>query len=154
LCKMSTVTIQARHPLALVFLLHIAIEAPFAVQGAFTPLRLPFLDMTNTTIAIIKLYAVLALGSCIAALLSFPVPDFYPGKRAFAVMLIVYHTVASTILYQTPRFIPISFGTLAEGYKVTPENVWGTAHGIAGLLFVFWWQATVPLTRAAAGRPA
>lgn len=36
------------------FLLHIALEAPLAIQGMFSPQGLPFLDATNTTLVIIK----------------------------------------------------------------------------------------------------
>lgn len=31
-------------------------------------------------------------------------------------MLLIYHMVSSTILIQSPRFIPHSFGSLAERY--------------------------------------
>ena len=41
-------------------------------------------------------------------------PEFLPGKRALAIALCVYHTVASTILYQAPRFIPHTFGAWFE----------------------------------------
>lgn len=85
-----------------------------------------------------------------------------PGKRAFAIGLCVYHSIASTVLFQTPRFIPHTFGSLLEGYislsqleeeeklihqnvryKVTPEIVWGFLHGVLGLGMVIWWQGTV-----------
>lgn len=36
------------------FLLHIALEAPLAIQGMFSPQGLPFLDMTNSTLVILK----------------------------------------------------------------------------------------------------
>lgn len=75
----------------------------------------------------------------------------------------MYHSVVSTVLFQAPRFIPHSFGTFAEENKVTPEILWGTAHGIIGLGehrkyssacsrltielgMIFWWQATVGMT--------
>lgn len=45
----------------------------------------------------------------------------------------MYHSAVSTVLFQAPRFIPHSFGALAEANNVTPEVVWGTAHGIIGL---------------------
>jgi len=135
-------------PFAVVFLFHVALEIPVAIQGVWSPAALPFLDLNNTTVAVLKLYAALSFGSCIAALLCFSLPDFLPGKRALAIGLTVYHCIASTILYQAPRFIPHSFGALAEAYKVTPEAAWGTVHGIASLGFVFWWQSTVALTAA------
>ena len=67
--------------------------------------------------------------------------------------LCVYHSVVSTTLFQAPRFIPHSFGLLAEQlsvtwksmtvtpsvfmmylrYKITPEIIWGTLHVLSGL---------------------
>ena len=75
--------------------------------------------------------------------------EFLPGKRALAIALTVYHSVVSTILYQAPRFIPHSFGPLAEAWRITPEAAWGTAHGIIGLGMVVWWQGTVHLAQMA-----
>ena len=40
--------------------------------------------------------------------------EFLPGKRALAIGLTVYHSVCSTILFQSPRFVPFSLGALAE----------------------------------------
>lgn len=116
------------------FLLHIAVEIPVALQGILSPSALPFLDLNNTTVAVLKLFSALSFGSCVAALLSFSLPgayvhwcclyriaynyfdnaDFLPGKRALAIGLTVYHCISSTILYQAPRFIPHSFGSVFE----------------------------------------
>jgi len=140
--------INVRSPLSAVFLLHVALEIPFAVQGLFMTSSLPFLELTNTTLVIVKLYATLSLASCIGAFLCYGLPEFLPGKRAFAVMLVVYHSVASTVFYQSPRFIPISFGPLAESFKLTPETAWGTAHGLLSLALAAWWQLTLGITTA------
>ncbi|KAI5119885.1 hypothetical protein M0805_008556 [Coniferiporia weirii] len=138
----------SQSPLSVVFLLHIAVEIPVAIQGVWSPANLPFLDLNNTSLVVLKLYAALSFASCIAALLSFSLPDFLPGKRALAIGFTVYHCIASTILYQAPRFIPHTFGAFLESYNLTPEIVWGSVHGIVGLGFVFWWQSTVALTSA------
>lgn len=115
----------------------------------------------------------MSLSTCLISLLCFPLPDFLPGKRALAMGLCVYHSVASTVLFQAPRFIPHSFGPLAEQlsviwrsiivvssvfmvyfrYKITPEILWGTLHGFAGLGMVVWWQATVHLVAMARSTP-
>ncbi|KLO09012.1 hypothetical protein SCHPADRAFT_943973 [Schizopora paradoxa] len=137
-----------RSPLSAVFLLHIAVEIPIAIQGLWSPAALPFLELNNTTLVMLKLYAALSLGSCVLALLCHSLAEFLPGKRAAAIGLTVYHCVASTILFQAPRFIPFSLGDLAESFKITPELVWGTIHGVLSLGFVFWWQSTVGLTAA------
>ncbi|KAJ7485305.1 hypothetical protein FB451DRAFT_1229129 [Mycena latifolia] len=133
----------ARSPLSIVFLLHIALEIPLAVQGVWSPTSLPFVQLNNTTIVLLKLYSALVFAICGVAFLCFSLPEFLPGKRALAIGLCIYHTICSTILYQAPRFIPVSFGEIFEHYKVTPENVWGTMHGIVGLSMVVWWQGTV-----------
>ncbi|KAH6917865.1 hypothetical protein BKA70DRAFT_1245572 [Coprinopsis sp. MPI-PUGE-AT-0042] len=139
----------ARSPLSAVFLLHIALEIPIAIQGLFSPGSLPFIQMNNTALVILKLYAAMVLGGCVVSFLCYPLPEFLPGKRALAIGLCVYHTVVSTIIYQAPRFIPHTFGPLAESLKVTPENVWGTLHGLVGFGMVVWWQATVHLAHMA-----
>ncbi|CCL99203.1 uncharacterized protein FIBRA_01218 [Fibroporia radiculosa] len=141
--------IAVRHPLAVVFLLHIALEVPIALQGLWSPVSLPFLQLTNTTLIFIKMYSALVAGLCIAALLMFPLPEFLPGKRALGLALCFYHVTCSTILYNAPRFIPHTLGPLAESYKITPELVWGTGHGIVGFSFAIWWQLTVGIARLA-----
>ncbi|KAJ7683038.1 hypothetical protein B0H17DRAFT_1161020 [Mycena rosella] len=119
-------------PLSVVFLLHIALEIPLAIQG-----------LNNTTIVLLKLYSALVFAICGVSFLCFSLPEFLPGKRALAIGLCIYHTICSTILYQAPRFIPMSFGAMFEAYKITPEAVWGTMHGIVGLSMIVWWQGTV-----------
>ncbi|CDO77092.1 hypothetical protein BN946_scf184473.g36 [Trametes cinnabarina] len=101
------------------------------------------MQLNNTTLVFIKLYAALAAGTCIASLLCFGLPEFLPGKRALAIALCMYHVTCSTILYNAPRFIPHTYGALAESWRATPEVVWGTLHGVLGLGFAVWWQATV-----------
>lgn len=81
------------------FLLHIALEIPLAIQGVWAPQSLPFLDLTNTTLIAIKvsvvrfsltsalntsdqLYAALSLGTCLAALMVFGLP----GKTTLCAM--------------------------------------------------------------------
>ncbi|KAI0720745.1 hypothetical protein C8T65DRAFT_632664 [Cerioporus squamosus] len=142
--------IPAKHPMSIVFLLHIALDVPMAVQGLWSPLNLPFLQMTNTTLVFIKMYGALVAGTCIASLLCFGLPEFLPGKRALAIALCIYHATCSTILFNAPRFIPYSFGALAESYRATPEVVWGTLHGFLGLGFAVWWQMTVQMAAMAA----
>ncbi|KIY64040.1 hypothetical protein CYLTODRAFT_438353 [Cylindrobasidium torrendii FP15055 ss-10] len=135
-----------RSPLSIVFILHCMVEMPLAIQGIWNPASLPFLQLTNTTLVLMKLYSLLLLGSCATSFLCYGLPDFLPGKRALAIGLCIYHSACSTVLYQAPRIIPHSFGTLAEGYNIIPETVWGTVHGILGLSMVLWWQFTLSQT--------
>ena len=102
---------------------------------------------------------------CVSILLNAHLSEFLPGKRALAIGLCIYHVTCSTVLFNAPRFIPHSFGALAESYvakrvimvitadhvvrmNATPERVWGTLHGLVGLGFAVWWQATVQLAAA------
>jgi hypothetical protein len=48
--------------------------------------------------------------------------EFMPGKRALAIGLCIYHSVASTILFQAPRFIPYSFGPFMEQWVALRSN--------------------------------
>ncbi|EPS93417.1 hypothetical protein FOMPIDRAFT_128498 [Fomitopsis schrenkii] len=144
-------TVQMNHPLSVVFLLHIALEAPVAILGLMSPLSLPFIQLTNTTLVLMKMYSALVAGLCIAALLVFALPEFLPGKRALGMALCFYHVTCSTILFNAPRFIPHTFGAFAESRRATPEVVWGTFHGIVGLTLAIWWQSTLRI--AAAARP-
>ncbi|THH17564.1 hypothetical protein EW146_g3287 [Bondarzewia mesenterica] len=91
----------------------------------------------------------MSLGSCIACLLCHSLPEFLPGKRALGIALCVYHSIVSTVLFQAPRFIPHSFGMLAESYKFTPEILWGGLHGVLSLAMVAWWQGTVAYAQMA-----
>ncbi|OSX61080.1 hypothetical protein POSPLADRAFT_1074813 [Postia placenta MAD-698-R-SB12] len=142
--------IPLRHPLSIVFLLHIALEVPIAVVGLWSPASLPFMQLTNTTLVFLKMYSALVAGLCLSALLVFTLPEFLPGKRALGMALCFYHVTCSTILFNAPRFIPHSFGPFAESYRATPEVVWGTLHGIVGFTLAAWWQATLGITQLAA----
>ncbi|KIY47909.1 hypothetical protein FISHEDRAFT_44512, partial [Fistulina hepatica ATCC 64428] len=130
---------------SIVFLLHVVFEGPLAAAAIWSPASLPLIQLTNTTLLILKLYAALLLGTCVTSLLCWGLPEFLPGKRAFAIGLCIYHTTLSTVLYQAPRVVPVSFGALAEAYKITPETVSGTVHGLLGLGMVLWWQTTLNL---------
>ncbi|CAE7234265.1 unnamed protein product [Rhizoctonia solani] len=137
-----------RHPLSVVFLLHIAVEAPFALQGIWAGHSLPFIQLTNTTLVLLKLYSGLLIASCLASLLCFGLPEFLPGKRAFAIQLLIYHSIAATILFQSPRFIPHSLGSVAETVGVTPEKIWGALHGVVSVMIGMWWQFTLGYAKA------
>ncbi|KAF7319075.1 hypothetical protein HMN09_00243800 [Mycena chlorophos] len=147
-----------RSPLSAVFLLHIALEVPLAIQGVFSPTGLPFVQLNNTTIAILKLYSALTLSLCVVAFLAYGLPGAFSisflsiwtnRTRALAIGLCIYHTACSTILYNAPRFIPMSLGPMAEGFNIWPERVWGTMHGFLGVGMVIWWQGTLQYAQLA-----
>ena len=89
------------------------------------------------------------LAVSIGCLLVAGLPDFLPGKRAFAVALLIYHAGFSTVYLQAPRFIPISFGPFAEQLTITPERTLGFIHGVLSLAMTGWWQTTLPQVAAA-----
>ena len=45
---------RVQHISSSVFLLHIAMEAPVAIQGIWAPHTLPFLQLNNTTVVVLK----------------------------------------------------------------------------------------------------
>ncbi|KAG1758558.1 hypothetical protein EDD22DRAFT_827324 [Suillus occidentalis] len=141
-----SVQFVSNSPLSAVFLLHIALEAPLALQAFWSPQSLPFPQMNNTALVVmLRLHAALVTGSCIIAFLAYPLPEFLPVKRALAIGFCIYHSVVSIILFQTPRFIniPHNLDPFFEFVNLTPEVVWGTFHGLLGLGMVAWWQGTL-----------
>ncbi|CAD6891128.1 unnamed protein product [Tilletia controversa] len=136
------------HPINLVFLVHVLLELPLGIMALFFTRSLPFLDMTNTTIVMLKLFGALTTGIAVSSLLVAALPDVLPCKRALVAALVVYHAAASTILLQAPRFIPFSLGTAAEKISATPENLWGCSHGFLTMAFTTWWQLTLPAAAA------
>jgi len=139
---------DARSPLSVIYLLHIALEAPLAIQGMWAPYNLPFLDMNNTSLIIVKLYAMLLVASCVVAFLVYPLPEFLPGKRATSLGFLIYHTMAATALFQAARFIPHTFGNMAESIKIYPETLWAAGHAVLSIGFGLWWQGTLAYARA------
>jgi len=136
-----------RSPLSIIFLVHAAMDGPIAMLGAMVPEQLPFIDMTNTTVIMIKLYSCLVFGSCIASVLCYSLPDFLPGKRALALGLLMYHVTASSALFYSPRFIPFTLGPLPESLGITAERIWAAGHGLVVIGLSLWWQLTLQFTK-------
>ncbi|KAF7984678.1 hypothetical protein HWV62_12954 [Athelia sp. TMB] len=65
---------NARSPLSAVFLLHLALELPVAIQGLWMPSMLPFLEMNNTTLIILKVRVAntLSLSACLTPCRTIP----------------------------------------------------------------------------------
>jgi hypothetical protein len=64
--------------------------------------------------------------------------EYLPGKRATAICLLIYHTVAAGTLFRAPRFIPTSFGELAERWGVAGWCARRGARGADYLSFSFF----------------
>ncbi|KAG8799851.1 hypothetical protein FRB91_008932 [Serendipita sp. 411] len=104
--------------------------------------------MSNTTLLVLKLYAGFLLASFLSALMCWTLPEFLPGKRAFALQLCLYHTIATTALWHSPRFIPITLGASPESIGITLERIWCVMHGLLSAAFALWWHITLPYTTA------
>ncbi|PPR00370.1 hypothetical protein CVT24_004404 [Panaeolus cyanescens] len=168
---------SVRSPFAGIFLLHIALEIPVAVQGIISPENLPFLQLNNTAVVLLKVcnpfiqayrllrYGMQQLRSCIVALLCFPLPGTshfptsYPANEHWqsacasttpSVPRFCTKRQDSYLTHSAPLSNRASFSqSLGRSMKITPENLWGTLHGFVGLGMVVWWQATVQLTAMA-----
>lgn len=176
----------------IIWLLHAATEAPVAFIGLFFTHSLSFKDKINNTTAVIikvsfrtasfalrlksstdyvapfflvQLYATLALSLSIICILLYGLPDYLPGKRAAAILLLLYHGVASSVLLNAEPFIDFAFADVLAKHGVRVETVAGVAHGFMSLMTVSWWQASLgavraygggagPLSGGAAGAPA
>ncbi|PWN46790.1 hypothetical protein IE53DRAFT_391050 [Violaceomyces palustris] len=136
----------------IVWLLHAALEGPLSAIALFLPRALPIEGMTAATVVILKLYASIALALAITCLLLYSLPDYLPGKRACAIMLLIYHATASSVLLNAPSFISLQFSGFAqEKLKISPESIVGCLHGFLALIITFWWQSTLGSVKAANG---
>ncbi|EST04975.1 hypothetical protein PSEUBRA_005776 [Kalmanozyma brasiliensis GHG001] len=148
-------TVSAFSALNIIWLLHAALEGPVAFIGLFLTRGLAFKDeINNTTAVIIKLYATLSLALSIVCILLYGLPDYLPGKRAAAILLLLYHGVASSVLLNAEPFIDFAFPALLAKHGVRVESVAGVAHGFLSLLTVSWWQASLSAVRAQNGTMA
>ncbi|KAJ1026134.1 hypothetical protein NDA18_003793 [Ustilago nuda] len=145
-------------PLNILWLLHTAMEGPLAFIALFFTDGLAFKDeITNTMAVVIKMYATLALSLTIVSLLLYGLPDYLPGKRAAAILLLLYHGVASSVLLNAEPFVDFTFPDKLAKQGVRVETVFGVAHGLLSLLTVSWWQASLASVKAqsgSAGAPA
>ncbi|PVF94276.1 hypothetical protein CPB86DRAFT_876552 [Serendipita vermifera] len=139
------------HPISIVFLLHILLEGPICFVALVRPETLPFLEMNNTTIIMTKLYGAILLSTLLSSFLVWTLPEFLPGKRALALQLCLYHTVVSTALWHSPRFIPITLGSGPEKMGITVERLWCITHGLMSAALGLWWHITLPYTAAIKG---
>ncbi|TKY85372.1 hypothetical protein EX895_005534 [Sporisorium graminicola] len=142
-------------PLNIIWLLHAALEGPISFIGLFFTRSLQFKDeITNTMAVVIKLYATLSLSLAIICMLLYGLPDYLPGKRAAAILLLLYHGVASSVLLNAEPFIDFAFPELLAKHGVRVEAVAGVAHGFMSLLTVSWWQSSLGSVRAYGGGAA
>ncbi|KAI3628856.1 hypothetical protein CBS14141_000559 [Malassezia furfur] len=143
-------------PYNVFWLLHVILELPMGILAFLSPRDLPFGDLTPTTVLLLGSFLIASSVSC---LLMFGLPDFLPGKRAFAVQLLLFHAIVSSVFFQLdPHIIqlelPPFFAETLHGdeilEKVPIQMIVGVLHGLLSLLITVWWQATIPLVKGAA----
>lgn len=101
-----------------------------------------------------QLYSTLALSLSIVCVLLYGLPDYLPGKRAAAILLLLYHGVASSVLLNAEPFIEFAFPEWLTQHGVRVESIAGVAHGLLSLLTVSWWQASLGSVKAQNGSAA
>lgn len=168
-----------------VFLVHIALEIPLAIQGVWSPDVLPFLQLNNTTIVLLKVrfwpsftLPYINCGIAVLRVIAFDMPyrssvllstrlsarKARPRNGSLCLSQYSFYSFIPGATIHSP-FFGFSCRTVESSlrrnrdcltlfhscsrYKVTPEIVWGTLHGLVGLGMVAWWQVTVPLTSLA-----
>lgn len=97
------------------------------------------------------MFSALSLSLSLICLLLYGLPDYLPGKRAAAIMLLLYHGAASSILLNAEPFIDFAFPDVLAKAGVRVETISGVAHGLLSLLMVSWWQASLGAVKAQAG---
>ncbi|KAN0065100.1 hypothetical protein ACQY0O_001596 [Thecaphora frezii] len=139
----------------MVWLLHAALEFPLAAVGLFMTQSIQFEGMNNTVAVLIKLFSALSLSLSLACLLLYTLPDYLPGKRAVAILLLFYHGIASSVLLNAHPFTGFTLGSAFKvgDYQLTPEKLAGVLHGLLALMVTSWWQATLGQVKAAARGP-
>ena len=82
-------------PYNVFWLLHVIMELPIGILAFISPYDLPYRHMTPTAVllarvcdSLIQLLGSFLIASSVSCLLNFALPDFLPGKRAFAVQLL------------------------------------------------------------------
>lgn len=94
------------------------------------------------------MFSTLSLSLSIICLLLYGLPDYLPGKRAAAILLLLYHGVASSVLLNAEPFIPFNFPANFAQHGVRVESILGIAHGLLSLLTVTWWQVSLGSVQA------
>jgi len=94
------------------------------------------------------MFSALSLSLAIICLLLYGLPDYLPGKRAAAIMLLLYHGAASSILLNAEPFIEFAFHESLAKHGVRVETIAGVAHGLLSLITVSWWQASLGAVKA------
>lgn len=87
-------------------------------------------------------------------MLAFGLPDYLPGKRAFAAQLLFYHGLVSVVFLQAnPSILNVALPdwltALLPAVEFPLTKAIGILHGVLALLISGWWQDTVPTVQRA-----
>ncbi|WFD04981.1 hypothetical protein MVES1_000306 [Malassezia vespertilionis] len=77
----------------LFWLVHVIIELPMGLIGFFAPFEIPLHGITPTAALPIRLLACFLIASSVACVLVAGLPDYLPGKRAFAIQIMLFHAL-------------------------------------------------------------
>lgn len=94
------------------------------------------------------MWSSLALALSLVCLLFYSLPDYLPGKRAAAILLLLYHGVVSSVLLNADSIVDFAFPERFAKHGVRLESIFGVAHGILSLMTVSWWQASLGSVQA------
>lgn len=99
----------------------------------------------------------MGIASSIAAVLCFGLPDYLPGKRAFAVELLFFHALMSAVFLQaSPSILAVTFPKWAAEYLPAPDKIpftkiIGVVHGLISLVVSGWCVRLVSATLTPTG---
>lgn len=88
------------------------------------------------------------IASSVTAVLCFGLPDYLPGKRAFAVQLLIFHAIVSALWLQAnPTVVQVEFPVALRAYLPPPERIpftklVGVLHGLLSLVISGWYVAS------------
>ncbi|PKI85794.1 hypothetical protein MVES_000287 [Malassezia vespertilionis] len=81
----------------LFWLVHVIIELPMGLIGFFAPFEIPLHGITPTAALPIRLLACFLIASSVACVLVAGLPDYLPGKRAFAIQIMLFHALVGLV---------------------------------------------------------
>jgi len=85
------------------------------------------------------------IASSVTAVLCFGLPDYLPGKRAFAVQLLIFHAIVSALWLQAdPVVLDVQFPAALRAYLPPAERIpftklVGVLHGLLSLVISGWY---------------
>ncbi|WFD32347.1 hypothetical protein MSPP1_003392 [Malassezia sp. CBS 17886] len=153
----QSVQLNTLSPLNVFWLIHVALELPMGIFGFFSPSSIPFVEITPATALVMKLLASFLVASSVGALLCYGLPDYLPGKRAFAVQLLIAHTIIAVLFFYVDRSLfnyqypAVVVHAIPAVEKIPIVTLACIMHAVVAVLVVAWY-ATLPAVRVVTAR--